>query len=258
MTHRNVGIAFSELAQQEYAAVLRSLKHRKDRHRAVHEARKAIRRLRSVLALVGNDVGDQVEPLDDALKRLGDGLSSLRDAHVVIASAEKMKAETHHTLWGAMVERLTARRDALLDQAMARDLEFKKRQKRVQTLANALDQLPWAKVRKRSVEATLKQSEKRAEKARAKFEHDPKPALLHRWRRNVRRQRMQLQAWHRIVGAAGHHLHRQARMLAKRSDALGCRQDLQVLRSHVRRVAATEEQVHLMADIRAAMQRAGL
>ncbi|HEX7815934.1 CHAD domain-containing protein [Dyella sp.] len=256
--YRNIGGALAELAGDECACVIKALGSGTDRHRSVHEARKAIRRLRSILALVRDDMGDQVAPVDHAFKRLGEGLSALRDAHVVIASASRMAQGGEAGLWPPVIQRLTMRRDRLLADALAKDPGFLRRQKRALKLAHAIGQLPWIKVRKRSVEAALKLAGKRVDKARSRFESDPKPLLLHKWRRRVRRQRMQVMAWNEATAASTHPANQQAKALSRLSDALGWRQDLQVLRSHVRRVATPDELPRLLAHIRQAMQHASL
>ena len=46
------GSSLAALARKECKAVAKALANRKDRHRGIHEARKALRRLRSLLALV--------------------------------------------------------------------------------------------------------------------------------------------------------------------------------------------------------------
>lgn len=258
MTHRNIGQAFAELSQKECAGVKRALKNGKDPHKGIHEARKAIRRLRSILSLTRNDLGDQVEPIDKALKRFGDGLSALRDATAVISSAERMAKEHGKGPWPDVVTRLAMQRNALLEAALERDPRFQKRVNRMSRLSHAIEQLPWSKVRKRSVDDTLKQSDKRMEKAHDKFEDAPKPTLLHKWRRRVRRQRMQLQTWRKVANHPGHGLPHHIRTLSKLSDTLGWRQDLQVLRNHVRRIADGDELVQLVSDIREAMQHASI
>ncbi|GAB2575563.1 CHAD domain-containing protein [Dyella jejuensis] len=258
MTQRNIGTAFSELSQKECRAVRRALERCKDRHKAIHEARKAVRRLRSILSLTRGDLGDQAEPIDKALKRFGDGLSSLRDATAVIASAKYMAKKKKNGVWPELVARLETERDSLLEAALQKDPDFQKRQKRIDRLSHAIEQLPWAKIRKKSVDAVLKKSGKRVEKAQRKFEQAPRPARLHSWRRRVRRQRMQLQTWHKVANHAGHDLHHRIRTLSRLSDALGWRQDLQVLRSHVRHSAEGDELSQLMSDIREAMQHASL
>ena len=53
--------------------------------RGVHEARKSVRRLRSLLAMGRRVLGrDAVDAIDDELRALARDLSALRDEHVVI------------------------------------------------------------------------------------------------------------------------------------------------------------------------------
>lgn len=77
-----------ELAQIE-AALSRS----RSRHRGVHEARKAIRRLRALLGLGDDIFGAAGEAIDEQLSRVGKSLSTLRDAQVVVDTTRRCADE---------------------------------------------------------------------------------------------------------------------------------------------------------------------
>ena len=95
------------LAREECRAIGRALAAKRRIHTGIHDARKAIRRLRSLLALVEARI-PEATPIDQQLERLGDGLSHLRDAHVVVETARKV-AGPHRKQWAEAIERLEAR-----------------------------------------------------------------------------------------------------------------------------------------------------
>ncbi|HVI56262.1 MAG TPA: CHAD domain-containing protein [Luteibacter sp.] len=89
----------AEEAQRECAKADRALADAANRHKGIHEARKAIRRLRSLLRLVAPVLGDTIDAIDSRLRRLARGLSALRDAHVVVNTAELAAGEVPTPPW---------------------------------------------------------------------------------------------------------------------------------------------------------------
>lgn len=85
-----VGAKALELAQHECSAIAAALRPGAGVHESVHGARKGIRRLRALLRLF--DASDlDLATEDQRLRRIGKGLSALRDSHVVIESARGME-----------------------------------------------------------------------------------------------------------------------------------------------------------------------
>lgn len=83
------GHAAQDLVKRECRTILRALALGKHPNAAVHRGRKAIRRLRALLALIEPRF-DTVKSADRSLQRLGDSLSKLRDAHVATEIAQSM------------------------------------------------------------------------------------------------------------------------------------------------------------------------
>jgi hypothetical protein len=116
-----IGSFLAALAQKECRAIGKALANKRNRHRAVHEARKAIRRLRCLIALIRSSVGDDTSKIELALKSQSKRLSALRDAQVVAVLAEKLAANDDNGEWTAAARELAERRDALLATELAQD-----------------------------------------------------------------------------------------------------------------------------------------
>lgn len=112
--------------------------------------------------------------------------------------------------------------------------------------------------RDRLLQQSLQRSHRRAEKAAQRASDDGWADAIHRWRRKVRRLRMQLDVAHAL------HLHagkRQAsagdaKALHRLSDVLGQQQDLQLLHNLVRAMPAALGKARVLEQLRKA-QHAG-
>ena len=180
------------LAREECRAIARALAATKRIHPAIHDARKSIRRLRALLALVDDRMPD-ASIIDRQLERLGDGLSLLRDAHVVVETATRF-AKGHRKRWQPAIQALEARRDARLASALERDPGFLKRRALVTRLEVRIDFLDWSRLRLSDLGDGAEASQARLDRAESRAAFDLAPEHLHRWRRRVRRLRFQLEA----------------------------------------------------------------
>ncbi len=86
MSAADPGPLVRKRATQECRSIIAALSASDDPHAAIHAARKAIRRLRALLALL-QDSEMELKDEERSLQRLGDSLSDLRDAHVVVRAA---------------------------------------------------------------------------------------------------------------------------------------------------------------------------
>lgn len=226
--------------RRECAAILRALASRHHIHVSIHGARKAIRRLRALLFLVEERLEDAAA-VDRRLVRLGDSLSALRDAHVMVDAAQGLAAKGRPKPWAAAIHRLLRRRDELMQQALARDPDFLRRRRVVERAARRLGELAWHELEAADVRQALERSCRRVAKAEGRAKADPVPANLHRWRRRVRKLRMQMEALARIdpglaKDAAKDSPSKAAKALHRLSDQLGAFQDKQMLRNVLRRM----------------------
>src|ERR1700754_4768491 len=106
MPPSTVADALASLAARESRRAIRSLSDTADRHKGVHEARKSIRRLKSLLALGAGRFGGALEPVWNELSSLATGLSSLRDAHVAVNIARGVAGEPPLPRWSPAIARL--------------------------------------------------------------------------------------------------------------------------------------------------------
>jgi CHAD domain-containing protein len=232
-----LGEALHVLARAECDTIDRALGRSRDRHRAVHRARKAIRSLRAIMALLGPVSGEQATWVDKELKSLALELSPLRDAHVAVAVAEKLAGDEPSSAWHRVAHLLVARRNRLLRQTLLQDPAFAGRRARLQQIASALDALRWDSITIGLVERALEQSENRVHRAARRARHKGTAACMHRWRRRARRQRLQIDAARRACKPQAGLLKRLSKegktsaRLKRLADQLGWRQDLEVMRS---------------------------
>lgn len=169
-------------------------------HRAVHEVRKAVRRFRSVLALSGDAVPQAVERVDRRVRRIGKTLSGLRDAHVLVGTAATLRRrDGQEAIWHALDRLLRRRRAHLLTQARQDDPEFKAMRWRVVRSARRLADTDFSALTRRAVLQALDDSARRATKMERKANDSTRASVRHRWRRQVRRLRLQLEGLEAIA-----------------------------------------------------------
>lgn len=257
MANEPVGIRARDLVRDACAALTHDLAPGGDDiHAAVHAARKAIRRLRAVLALL-QPSGLALRGIDAALQALGDGLSALRDAHVAVETAVRLSTQATGLDWTRLIDALQERRAQLLAMALEHDPGFAQRRRIVATVATRLDAQDWNAVTIADIRTALKRSRRRTAKAQQRATASADAADVHRWRRRVRRLWMQLDALERLgvdgdaAGAAGGQ-GSAARALHRISDRLGNRQDLQMLGQRVAEMPAAASLPALSAYLRKA------
>ena len=241
MATGTTGVALAAIAAGYADEALRALGRARDRDKAVHRARKAIRKLRCALALGGASLGSDLPAIDMELKTLVTGLSVLRDACVVVQTARHLAEAGQGTAWQAVADRLEQRRRRLLEQALIDDPGFAGRRRCLEQIAVRMARLPWDAVDEDALRRAIEQSRRRLEKAAARAASKPSAARQHRWRRRVRRLRLQLAVIDKLQRAAP--ALRDARLtrhapsiasLARLADRLGWRQDLYVLRRRLK------------------------
>ena len=252
----SVAAVLASSAASECRKAIRSLSDTKDRHRGIHEARKAIRRLKSLLVLGEEPFAEAMPSIKANLACLAASLSSLRDAYVALHTARALAGPRPSPGWRHALEKLEHRCDGRLAAALHDDPGFLKRRRAIRELAATVEGLPWRALRQRTIEEALERSERRLANARKRAKKNATPANVHNWRRKTRRLRMQLELWRRVQKARGKagHRHAQGRKeraheLALLSDALGTRQDLRALRVILRSLREPEATAPLLAQI---------
>ncbi len=256
MPRHSNGQALGKLVNAECRAIVQALLGRKAVHTRVHEARKAIRRTRALLALAEDgEAPFDVGPADRILQRVGDGLSRLRDAHASIETARDAGKQTSPALWRPVVDALRERSAVLVAHELQMDPGFMRRAATVEGAQHYLGQLPWAELSGKQVREGLQRQRQRVERAARRAGKHPDVEHLHRWRRKVRRLRMQVEAMPRIrSGGAKTPGAPKSKALHKLSDALGREQDLHVLDRLLRRLPDIPERKTLRAELAALAQ----
>lgn len=199
----------------------------------VHEARKSVRRLRSLLALGRRALGkDDVDAIDDELRSLAKGLSALRDGQVVQDMARHLASEADDASnWDALLPLLAQRQQHRLTDALRDDPGFMRRQARAHRLAERLQQLPWRRLHADDLRLALARSMRRQVRAQEVAMASGDVDDLHDWRRRSRRLRMQLSALRKLRVRLPVNGHGEAGLkhIARLVDQLGTLQDLVLL-----------------------------
>jgi CHAD domain-containing protein len=236
------------LLQQECLTAIESLAAAgSDVHAHVHEARKAIRRARSLAALVESRF--DVEAADEILHRAGDSLGALRDAHVVALTAARLGRGPNGTKWKHAAEALTIRADRLARRELAADPGFANRRRAIRRAARLLQSPPWDTLTNSDIREGLVRQSRRTDKAARRADKDPEPENLHRWRRRVRRLRMQLDALDNLKIHALDHDPAISKRLHQLADELGAHQDRVVLAATLRRMRTLENRQELLDQL---------
>lgn len=253
MPRHSAGLALGRLACEECGAALVALRSRRGIHVRVHEARKAVRRTRALLALVRDSGADlALEPLDAALRRLGDSLSQLRDAHVATETAKALCRDDDRRPWRPVASALRIRAQTLVERERIRDPGFGRRCRSIERVLAQLQQQPWQDISPSQVRAGLQRQQQRVARAERRARHHPDAERLHDWRRKVRRLRMQLDALPRLgPHAPKAHAPAKARALHRLADALGLHQDRHVLSQLLTRLPGIEDRAGLRARLTA-------
>lgn len=203
----------------------------------VHEARKCVRRLRSLLALGRRTLGrEAVDAIDDELRALAKGLSTLRDAQVVQATAETFARDAGRhgeaKSWKALLPWLAQRQQQALVAALREDPGFVQRQAQAHRQVDRIRQLPWHRLHAADLRQAMARSMRRQAKAQAMALVSGGLEDLHAWRRRSRRLRMQLSALRklRVRTQQGRDDAATLRHVAELVDQLGVLQDLALLK----------------------------
>lgn len=236
-------------------------------HTGVHEARKAARRFRAVIALADAAVGAGADEAATVIRRVGKRLSRLRDAHVASEAAAAFAAPSAHAEpLRRLRRRLREQRDTLAAEVLQRDPELRRKRRQIRKARQALQSSAWGELSTPQLLQALQHSAQRLRRAEGDAHGSRSLALRHRWRRRVRRLRMQLQilaeiaqdkAWPRAARAAARWVLAEAAdtlpgaaELHALGDVLGQQQDRALLRRAVRAAFEAGERDELLQLLR--------
>jgi CHAD domain-containing protein len=247
----NLGSALQALANKECLVLEQALRSRKGRQDGIHDARKASRRLRSLLTFLPAMADRRAALLDKRLKQLAGSFAAVRDAHMAAHTA-RLLATTHQAaLTPSLLDALESRAKAMLKQALKKDPNWLARRVKAHRIAAATARLPWQHIKADEIEKALKRHIRRVKKARKKALAERTADAYHRWRRRARKLRYQLEWVHKVDGAMDIKKKRAKRYderlkdLKLTIDQLGWRQDFTVFRSALEQLPASTDAIAL-------------
>lgn len=169
-------------------------------HGAVHETRKAVRRFRSILALCASVDPHTLSAVGLSIRGIGKKLSLLRDAHVVTETAAAMRQDGDHVeMWRDLRAALKQKRDELLARTLEEDPSFARLRKRALRSVKKVAALSFSSLTGEDIVLALRESAARMRKGEHDAEENRSIAARHRWRRRVRRLRLQLECFQEIA-----------------------------------------------------------
>ncbi len=257
---RAIGDRAAALAADEARGLAAALANAPADPAGIHEARKRIRRLRSLLALARRALGKAgIDAIDGELRALAKGLSALRDGQVVQEVATQMARDaddsSEASSLDALLPLLAELQRRRVDEALGEDPGFMRRQALAHRLATRLQQLPWHRLRGDDLRLAFLRSMQRQAQAQAAALASGHLDDLHDWRRRSRRLQMQASALRNLRVRMRHATHGDARVLRRVAtlvDQLGTLQDLALLREALEAL----ERAQLPAGQRTARHRA--
>lgn len=200
---------------------------------AVHETRKAVKRLRACVRLARDAVGDETyERENDALRAAARELAPGRDAQVLLDTLDDLRERFDDELASVSTARLRERLEDDRDRAAAAGRTDERIDDVLAALRDAHARTPaWVFHRDDFGALTpgLKRIYRRGRKRMRSALDDPTPERLHEWRKRVK------DLWHAtqlVRGARPKRLKRLSKRLHALSDLLGDGHDLSMLRDY--------------------------
>ena len=250
--HRNEALAEGarRIARTQIAAALRALERRPLSDKAVHSARKSLKKARAMLRLLRPSMGDEAYHRENAaLRDIARPLSEVRDARILLEALERLlrgRRRRNRPLGLVDLQRLLRREQGAIrsrlrgSRTFARQLDaLREAHRRVRHWR--LDRKGWS-----VLAAGLTRVYGQARRAFTRARADPVAASLHEWRKQTKYLWHQLQ----ILTPLGATVAQRAERAHRLTDALGEDHDLWVLRNvvaaRVSSDAARQELFHLI------------
>jgi CHAD domain-containing protein len=279
-----IGICLHGYMLRQCNAAGRSMgRSRAQLHAGIHEARKAIRRMRAIMDLVPTRVWPDAAPAFTELRNLCRRLSQVRDAHAVVETLDRLLKRSQDADLRALLKRIRARlikKEAMaLDRLLKQDPGLRRFRVRLQHLRDSTATLRWSEIDVTDIRSALARSERRAERAADKAKNTQHGPMRHRWRRRLRRLRHQMMlletelSWQFIYSASPENrdlistsqwsavVRVDAAKVRQTTDALGFEHDLRILRSALQTTSGIKENdrskvlIHLRHNITHALRR---
>ena len=160
----------------------------KDRDRAIHEARKSVKKLRALLRLVSCHLPRELYRQENQhLREAGKHLSELRDSQAILEAFDAVKADLH-----LPASPITAARARLVENKQQIETRvdpatvFNQTRQALTEVQARLSRLPLPVTGFSLVEEGLERTYKRGRKARAKAKKAGTTEAFHEWRKRVK------------------------------------------------------------------------
>ena len=236
--------------------IARGLSDARNRHAGIHRARRAMRSLRGLLALLipvaDGDERIALARFDARLQRVCKSLSGVRDAHVVVLTAASLSGKNTPKRWPVLQARLGDQRELTARRALEADPGFAARRQAIAEIRAALPALPWGRLDADDVRRGLKHSRGRAKRAERHARHSAIERDRHRYRRRLRRLLLQVEVLERALEPAPKAMRAvtklsEAHKLKRQAGRLGRLQDAQMLRRIARRIEPAHSDKAILA-----------
>lgn len=221
------------IAREEIDSAIDQLAHGKNREGAVHEARKSLKKLRSLLRLVRGELGEVYQTENNRFRNTGRNLSKLRDAAATLEMFDQLVTDYHHSIPKAD---LAAIRRGL--EAGKKETEKKIGLERttrnavtaLRTARKRIDSWPLQKPDFEAIAPGLKKRYRGGLQAMKTASADTTAPNLHEWRKRVKDQRYHM---HLLVGLTPDDLEVREKDLHDLETWLGDHQNLAVLSAEI-------------------------
>jgi CHAD domain-containing protein len=217
------------IVREEVASATEKVKVKKvqDRDLAIHEVRKGVKRVRGLLKLMRPALGEAYEKEDQAWRELGQRLSALRDAGVMMGAFGELRASCPPRLYNPIRRRLLEnKREKSLDAAgiLAKVAAgLKRAETRLKSWPLHEEGFP-------AIGPGMKRTYRRGFRALRKARTEPSPENLHELRRRSKEHLYQLRL---LEGLWDGKLHRHEKRVRHLEELLGAHQNLAVLKTKI-------------------------
>jgi CHAD domain-containing protein len=179
------------VAREEIDRVLELLQDKKaDPEETVHEVRKHFKKVRALLRLMRNDLGEEVyKPANDAVRALGRRLGPARDASVLVSALERLRAAYEKDFpsekAASIRKKLLSRRRSALGR-LRRNGIFRKIAGDLETLRQRVRAWVLAQEGFASVEPGLRRAYRKGRKRQAEACATRTDESFHEWRKRAK------------------------------------------------------------------------
>ncbi|HRW03734.1 MAG TPA: CHAD domain-containing protein [Caldilineaceae bacterium] len=184
-------IGLKRIADEQVQKALKQLHKKPDgENEAIHDARKRFKKIRAVLRVVRDEIGEEVYQRENHCYRdAGRRLAPVRDRFVLIETVDALHKDFAKQLedepFGHVRSILVEEHVTTLDEALADDL-LAEVAVTIEAAQQRIAGWPIAQNNYDPVHDSLKRIYKRGYKAMAAADDDPSPATFHEWRKRVK------------------------------------------------------------------------